>query len=356
MHHLGRRSPAPRQEYVPAWPPEQGWPAAATHAVKLGNVTFIPDKTLSPHALGLLVGASQIAIVFRQPEVTPVELVAAMTLGAARPFPELVALLKLDTLLLQEQILAYWLGRALPLADVPAEPPFSSALKELLGRAFAKMLQKFSVSPQPSVAPHDLLLALLNEPSEPLRGWLADQQQNNPEFAAALLEATEDSAAYNAGSPPMQSAESGPLADQEHRLGQLLLEAGRLTPEQLETALARAQHTGKRLGEALIELQLVDEDHVQALLARLLGIDEIDLYSELVEAETARMIGEEVLRRHATLPVRIEGDSLIVAMVDPLNLQAIDEIRLSTGLNVVARITTSHALKFALHQIFGGPA
>ncbi len=95
------------------------------------------------------------------------------------------------------------------------------------------------------------------------------------------------------------------------------------------------------------------EDEVQNVLAEQLGIEKIDLYEERVDNDVARMISADMIARHQAMPVRQEGNNVIVAMVDPLNLLAIDDIRLSTGLDVVPRITSPHALKFAYDQLFG---
>jgi type IV pilus assembly protein PilB len=139
----------------------------------------------------------------------------------------------------------------------------------------------------------------------------------------------------------------------QKKLGEMLVDAGVITLEQLQEALEMQRETGKRLGEVVVELQMTTEDEVQAVLATQLGIEQIDLYEERVDTEVARMISADMISRHQAMPVRQEGNNIIVAMVDPLNLLAIDDIRLSTGLEVVPRITSPHALKFAYDQLFG---
>jgi len=126
-----------------------------------------------------------------------------------------------------------------------------------------------------------------------------------------------------------------------------------LSLDQLQEALEHQRESGKRLGEVVVELQIATEDDVQNVLADQLGIEKIDLYEDRVDNEVARMISADMIARHQAMPVRQEGNNIIVAMVDPLNLLAIDDIRLSTGLDVVPRITSPHALKFAYDQLFG---
>lgn len=139
----------------------------------------------------------------------------------------------------------------------------------------------------------------------------------------------------------------------QKKLGEMLVDAGVITLDQLQEALEVQRETGKRLGEVIIESEIATEDDVQDVLASQLGIEKIDLYEERVDNEVARLISADMITRHQAMPVRQEGNEVIVAMVDPLNLLAIDDIRLSTGLDVVPRITSPHALKFAYDQMFG---
>jgi type IV pilus assembly protein PilB len=133
----------------------------------------------------------------------------------------------------------------------------------------------------------------------------------------------------------------------------MLVDAGVITLDQLQEALEKQRESGVRLGEAVVELEMATEDQVQDVLADQLGIQKIDLYEERIDNDVAKMISADMISRHQALPVRQEGNEVIVAMVDPLNLLAIDDIRLSTGLDVVPRITSPHALKFAYDQMFG---
>ena len=139
----------------------------------------------------------------------------------------------------------------------------------------------------------------------------------------------------------------------QKKLGEMLVDAHVLTLEQLQEALEAQRETGKRLGEVVIDLQLSTEEEVQDVLANQLGIEKVNLYEERVDPEVSRLISADMITRHQAMPIRQEGNNVIVAMVDPLNLLAIDDIRLSTGLDVVPRITSPHALKFAYDQLFG---
>jgi type IV pilus assembly protein PilB len=139
----------------------------------------------------------------------------------------------------------------------------------------------------------------------------------------------------------------------QKKLGEMLVDANVLSLEQLQEALEAQRESGKRLGEVVVDLQLSTEEEVQEVLAQQLGIEKVNLYEERVDPEVCRLISSDMITRHQAMPIRQEGNNVIVAMVDPLNLLAIDDIRLSTGLDVVPRITSPHALKFAYDQLFG---
>ncbi|MCC7477012.1 Flp pilus assembly complex ATPase component TadA [bacterium] len=139
----------------------------------------------------------------------------------------------------------------------------------------------------------------------------------------------------------------------QKKLGEMLVDAGVLTLEQLQESLEAQRESGKRLGEVVVDLQMTTEDDVQDVLANQLGIEKVNLYEEKIDTDSARLISSDMITRHQAMPIRQEGNNIIVAMVDPLNLLAIDDIRLSTGLDVVPRITSPHALKFAYDQLFG---
>lgn len=137
------------------------------------------------------------------------------------------------------------------------------------------------------------------------------------------------------------------------KLGELLIEAGIISEEKLKDALSKQKETGKRIGEVIVDMQLALEDEIQDLLARQLGLPKIDLYEERIDPDVARMVPAEMIKRHQAFPVKKEGNQLIVAMVDPLNLLAIDDFRLSTGMDIMPHITSPSAIAHAFDQFFG---
>lgn len=124
------------------------------------------------------------------------------------------------------------------------------------------------------------------------------------------------------------------------RLGDLLIDVGLITPEQLESALEIQKKSGRKIGEVLIELGHVDESQISDALEFQLGIPNVELEKTYIPPEVPRMISEKLARRHVLIPIKHKDNVLTVAMADPLNIFAIDDIKLATGLNVEPVIST----------------
>lgn len=117
-------------------------------------------------------------------------------------------------------------------------------------------------------------------------------------------------------------------------LGKLLIESGIISDEQLTLALDQQRTSKKRLGEVLIKLDIVTERQILEVLEYQLKIPFVDLNKYEINEECPLLINEAMARRHQILPVRRENNDLIVAMTDPLNLQALDDVRIFTGMTV----------------------
>src|SRR3954454_12452985 len=120
------------------------------------------------------------------------------------------------------------------------------------------------------------------------------------------------------------------------QLGALLVEAGLLTEEGLSAALAEQGQTGKSLGRILIDMELVTESDLVSTLAKQIGLDYVDMAEEMIDPAAAVLITPALARRYQALPIRWEETTsangqltrrLVVAMADPSNVFAIDDIR-----------------------------
>ncbi|MDR7400819.1 MAG: ATPase, T2SS/T4P/T4SS family [Armatimonadota bacterium] len=136
------------------------------------------------------------------------------------------------------------------------------------------------------------------------------------------------------------------------RLGELLLDAGVITPDQLAEALEEQKRTGKRLAQIFIDRGLLAKGEAGRWLALQQGYEYVNLTAEPIDVRIARLLPEPFIRRLMALPIRQEGNELVVAMADPSDILAIDEIARATGLRVQPVFTTESDLEWALGQLF----
>lgn len=118
------------------------------------------------------------------------------------------------------------------------------------------------------------------------------------------------------------------------RLGDILVEAGLITRNDLEKAIIEQKKTGKRLEKILVELGIVKEKDLAEVLEFQMGIPRFDFNRNCIDPEAVRMVPEHIARTYCLIPVKRQGDKLIVAMTDPLNETAINDIKMAVGLDV----------------------
>lgn len=136
-------------------------------------------------------------------------------------------------------------------------------------------------------------------------------------------------------------------------LGQLLLEDGVIDGPALGLALRHQRSFGGRLGDVLVALGLLDEDRLVEVLGRQLGLPVAQVADRTVAAEVLRLLPERLLRRHQALPIWISQRRLLVAMSDPQDLAAIDELRFAAGMPLRVALAGKRAIAKALDRNFG---
>jgi type IV pilus assembly protein PilB len=124
------------------------------------------------------------------------------------------------------------------------------------------------------------------------------------------------------------------------KLGDILVDRGLITSEQLSEALVAQDRTGRALGRILVDQRSVTEKELVAALAAQLGIDFVDLETAEVDGRAATLIKDAILRRYAVFPFRFEDGKLVVAMSDPSNVVAVDDLRTVTGLDIQPAVAT----------------
>ncbi|MBF0542951.1 MAG: type IV-A pilus assembly ATPase PilB [Candidatus Riflebacteria bacterium] len=140
------------------------------------------------------------------------------------------------------------------------------------------------------------------------------------------------------------------------RLGDALIAEGLINEEQLQQALALQKKGGKRLGAVLVEMHLVTEHDIVQILSKQLKIPFIDLSNYLIDPVIAKLVPEHIAKRHMLIPINKVGNKLTVAMVDPLNIIAIDDIQLMSGLMVKPVVATQSDINKALQDAYGAVA
>jgi type IV pilus assembly protein PilB len=134
------------------------------------------------------------------------------------------------------------------------------------------------------------------------------------------------------------------------QLGQILIEEGLITPEDLQRALHLRGQKNQLLGKILVDLGMVKESDLVAALAKQVGLQFVDLGDVLVDATAASLIPEQVARRYRALPIGFEENKLVVAMADPANLFALDDIRTITGREVKPVVATAGDIESAIRK------
>lgn len=137
------------------------------------------------------------------------------------------------------------------------------------------------------------------------------------------------------------------------RLGDLLILAGVIRPEQLNDALAIQKKTRERLGDVLINNGIITEQQLIEALQMQLGVDFVDLTAVSIPLELARFVPRSIAKKYCVVPVKLQKDELYVAMSDPLNFEAQEEIKSASHKQVVPMIATRRAVEQAIATLYG---
>ena len=137
------------------------------------------------------------------------------------------------------------------------------------------------------------------------------------------------------------------------RLGDILVEAGFISKDQLDQALDRQRDTDNRLGEVLKNMGLINEEDVVEALEFQLGIPQVDLGDIIVNPEITKEISQSMAEKHKAIPIEKEGNTLTVAMSDPLDVMAIDDIRIKTGYEIDPVIALESEINRVFKQHYG---
>ena len=140
------------------------------------------------------------------------------------------------------------------------------------------------------------------------------------------------------------------------RIGELLLDDERVTRARIDEAVERQKTVGGRLGSRLVELGFVRDDEVASLLSRQYGVPFIDLGRFEVESGVIGLLPAATARKYETVPVSRDGSVLTIAMADPTNVSAVDDIEFMTGCRVDPVVATQASIAAAVERYYGEPA
>lgn len=136
-------------------------------------------------------------------------------------------------------------------------------------------------------------------------------------------------------------------------LGEMLISAGLLTPKQLENALLEQKTKGGRIGSLLKSLKYVTEEEIIKVLGSQMGIPHLSLENIMIDQDILKEIPETTARRFQVFPISKKGKILTLAMADPLNLFAIDDIKKMTNLEVQAVVSTENDISRTIERFYG---
>lgn len=140
------------------------------------------------------------------------------------------------------------------------------------------------------------------------------------------------------------------------RLGELLVEAGIITQEHLEIALAEKKRSRERLGKILVKLGFTTEGIIMDFLGNQLGMEHVNLAEVEIEPfsiDVRREVLESIIRRHMVIPISKKDNTLIVAMADPLDVFALDDIKRATKCNIKPVIASEEEIKEIIEKNYG---
>jgi type IV pilus assembly protein PilB len=136
------------------------------------------------------------------------------------------------------------------------------------------------------------------------------------------------------------------------RLGELLVRENLISLQQLQKAQEEQRRSGGRLGYQLTKLGFIEESELTSFLSKQYGVPSINLAEFEIDGEILKLVPREIAEKHLVIPVNRAGSSLIVAMSDPTNIYAIDDLKFVTGYNIEVVVASEAAIKSAIDRYY----
>ncbi len=139
------------------------------------------------------------------------------------------------------------------------------------------------------------------------------------------------------------------------RIGELLLKEKRITPEQLQEALSYQRQNGGKLGANLVKLGFVKDEEITSLLSKQYGVPSISLNQFEIDPAVIKLVPAETAHKYQIIPLSRVGATLTIAMTDPTNVFALDDLKFMTGYNVEPVVAWETAVHDAIQKYYGAP-
>src|SRR3990167_3350020 len=137
------------------------------------------------------------------------------------------------------------------------------------------------------------------------------------------------------------------------QMGDILIKEDVINLDQLKTAIQEQKETGKRLGETLLNLGYIDEHQLVAYLSKQYGVPAINLDQFDISIDILKSVSRESAIKHKLIPINKSGSTLVVAMSDPSNIFAVDDLKFATGHNIEVVVTSERSIRNAIERFYG---
>src|SRR5262249_57859205 len=140
------------------------------------------------------------------------------------------------------------------------------------------------------------------------------------------------------------------------RIGELLLKEKRITPDQLQQALNHQKSKGGKLGYNLVKMGFVKDEEITSLLSKQYGVPSINLTQFELDPTVVKLIPADTAQKYQVIPLSRSGATLTIAMTDPTNVFAMDDIKFMTGYNVEPVVASETAVTGAIERYYASAA
>lgn len=137
------------------------------------------------------------------------------------------------------------------------------------------------------------------------------------------------------------------------KIGEILVKEGYISQEKLDLALEKQKKSGDKIGEILVKDGFITQEDICRALEKRLGIKYIDLAKFIIDQDAVKKITETLARKHDLIPIALDENRLVVAMADPLNIYAIDDVMYHAGMEIIPAIAVENQVRKAIGTYYG---